>query len=77
MYYSKGWKATIDGKEEDIKRVNYAFRGLEIPAGKHNITFKFEPKVVKTGSLISLIVSIVVGLLFCVGLFILFKRKNA
>jgi len=77
MYYSKGWKATIDGKKQDIKRVNYSFRGLEIPAGKHNITFKFEPEVVKTGSLISLIVSIVVGLLFCVGLFILFRRKNA
>jgi hypothetical protein len=77
MYYGNGWNATIDGKEQAIKRVNYTLRGLEIPAGKHTIIFSFEPQVVKTGSTITLITSIIVILLLFGGLFISFKQKNA
>lgn len=63
MYYKNGWKATIDGKEAGILKVDYALRGLQIPAGKHNIEFKFEPQVVKTGSTITLVSSIAMLLL--------------
>ena len=77
MYYGNGWKASIDGKELEINRVNYAFRGLEIPAGKHTVSFKFEPQVVKTGSTIALITSILVLLLLLGGLFILYQKRNA
>jgi hypothetical protein len=41
VYYPEGWTATIDGKEVDIRKVNYLLRGLEIPAGKHKIEFSF------------------------------------
>jgi hypothetical protein len=77
MYYENGWKASIDGKETKIHRVNYAFRGLEIPAGKHTVSFKFEPQVVKTGSKIALITSVIVLLLLIGGLFILYQKRNA
>ena len=58
IYYPKGWKATIDGKEASILRANYVLRALEVPAGKHEIMFSFEPEVVAKGSTISLFSSI-------------------
>ena len=58
IYYKYGWKATVDGKEKSIFRVDYTLRGLRIPKGKHTIEFKFEPQVVKTGSTIALFSSI-------------------
>ena len=74
MYYEKGWKATIDGKEAKIYNVNYVLRGLEIPAGKHTIEFKFEPQVVKTGSTIALISTLL--MLLTIGLGIVYWRKQ-
>ena len=75
IYYPHGWKATIDGKDAEIIRVNYMLRGIEIPAGNHTIVFKFDPDVVKTGSRITLASSIVFGILLIAGLFYGYKTK--
>ena len=74
MYYGKGWNAYIEGKKVEHIRVNYVLRGLQIPAGKHTIEFKFEPKVVKTGSTITLISSMGILLLLIGGIY--FERKK-
>ena len=74
MYYEKGWKATIEGKDAEILNVNYVLRGLEIPAGKHTIEFKFEPEVVKTGSTIALISTLL--MLIAIGLGFFYWRKQ-
>jgi hypothetical protein len=74
MYYYKGWKATIDGKETEIFRVDYVLRGLQIPAGKHVIEFKFEPEVVKTGSMITLFSSLGMLVLLIGGIY--FKGRK-
>ena len=76
MYYKKGWNAYIDGKLNDHFRVDYALRGLSIPAGKHNIEFKFEPQVIKTGSMISLLSFIGILLLLGGGIYYEAKRKK-
>jgi LPXTG-motif cell wall-anchored protein len=74
MYYGKGWNAYIDGKLNPHFRVDYAVRGLPIPAGKHTVEFKFEPQVVQTGSMISLFSFI--GILALLGAGIYFERKK-
>ncbi|WP_100615864.1 YfhO family protein [Confluentibacter citreus] len=73
VYYPKGWKTLIDGKEASHIRVNYVLRGMEVPAGNHVIEFKFEPEVIQTGSSIALASSILVGLLLLVGIFYEFR----
>ena len=55
VYYEKGWNAYIDGELTPHYRVNYVLRGMKIPAGKHKVVFKFEPKVIQKGSFIALI----------------------
>ncbi len=69
MYYKNGWIAKIDGKETPILRVNYVLRGISIPAGNHKIEFKFEPQIIKTGSTIALISSIMMALLVTLGIY--------
>ncbi|MBR9914958.1 MAG: YfhO family protein [Algicola sp.] len=77
IFYEKGWKATIDGKAVPIYRVDYVLRGLKVPSGSHNIEFKFEPKVVQTGSMISLVSSVLLFLLIIGGLWFVFKAHKA
>jgi hypothetical protein len=69
IYYEHGWKATIDGKDSDILRVDYTLRGMQIQKGKHTIEFKFEPQVVKTGSTVALISFIVMVLVIIAGVY--------
>lgn len=69
IYYKDGWNAYVDGELTPHYRVNYVLRGMIIPAGKHQIVFKFEPKVIQKGSLVSLIsygllIAITIGWLF-------------
>lgn len=77
IYYPHGWKALIDGKEFPIARVNYALRGLSIPAGNHTIEFRFEPASKATGDLISLIIGLLSILLVAGGLFWEWKKSNS
>ena len=74
IYYKNGWKSYIDGELQPYTNVNYVLRGMEIPKGKHIIKFKFEPSVIKTGSIISLI-SYALMVLIPISWFFYYKKK--
>ncbi|WP_205512057.1 YfhO family protein [Longitalea arenae] len=61
--FYKDWHAYIDGKEVPVAKANYILRALLIPAGKHKIDFKYEPKVYRMGSTITTISAWILGLL--------------
>jgi hypothetical protein len=69
-YYTDGWKAYLNGKKTDIKKVNYLFRGVIIPEdGTYKIVFKYEPTMLYIEMGIS-------GIGFvCFALLIIFRKK--
>jgi len=49
-----GWKATIDGRDTAIYRADFAFQGVVMPAGQHQVRLTFDPRSFKLGAVISL-----------------------
>jgi uncharacterized membrane protein YfhO len=48
-----GWKAIVDDKETPVFRANFAFSGIVIPAGGHQVRFVYEPRSFRIGVVIS------------------------
>ena len=72
-FYKNGWQAYVDGIQVDHFRVNYLLRGLVLPEGDHEVKFNFKPKVVYTGSYISIVAYLI--LLILIIKFILNKKN--
>lgn len=77
IYYAKGWKAYVDGKETPIVKANYVLRAIKIPAGQHKIEFQFRPESFYTGKKIAMVSSIILILLVIGALFQSFKKAPA
>ena len=76
IYYAEGWKAYIDGVETDILRANYVLRALDIPAGAHEIKFRFEPRSYKIGNIIMWISNLLILAFAGMVAFMYFKQKT-
>lgn len=76
IFYSKGWKAYIDGKESPIIRTNYVLRGLVVPAGQHEIKFEFRPASYYTGETIAQIACILILLALIAAAFHLYRSSR-
>ena len=74
IYYANGWNAYVDGQLQPHAQVNYVLRGMELPAGKHKIEFKFEPKTYYTGNSIAMVGSVLLIITIGAGLFL--HRRN-
>lgn len=74
VYYPEGWNAYVNGKPAEYFRADYVLRAMVIPPGNNRIEFKFEPKVIQTGSTISLVSSILFLLILLSGFYFAFRN---
>jgi hypothetical protein len=59
--FDPNWKGSLDGSPTEILRVNYLFRGVTMPAGKHRIEFRYRPRSFQIGAAISLVTAFAAG----------------
>jgi hypothetical protein len=69
LYYP-GWKATVDGEDKPVNRVNWMLRGVSLPPGRHTVELRYEPASWTAGVLVSLAAAL--GLLV-----VLARRRRA
>lgn len=65
VYYPAGWKAFVDGQETKIYKTDYLLRSIFLTPGRHQIEFRFEPRMFRLGLWLS--VGILAGLLLIIS----------
>ncbi|MBN7812239.1 YfhO family protein [Algoriphagus sp. H41] len=77
IHYPVGWTATIDGQEAPILRVDYLLRGLEIPAGDHEVVFTFAPSSYYATKTPTVIFQYLILLTLVAGVYLTYKESHA
>lgn len=70
--YFPEWKAWLDGKPVPIYPVDYALRGVTIPAGEHRLEMRYDPHWFKLGGLASLLT-----LVLSIAMMVLLRPRSA
>lgn len=76
IYYKEGWNAYVDNQLTPHTSVNYVLRGMQLPAGKHTVEFKFEPTVHDLGVNIAGVSSVLFVIAIGAGLFFNNKKEE-
>ncbi len=70
--YYPGWRAFVDGQERPLVRGDLLFRVVPVPAGQHEVVFRFEPTSIRLGLGVT-----VVALLCALGLLVAASRAQS
>ncbi|MGL5981509.1 MAG: YfhO family protein [Phocaeicola sp.] len=73
--YYPGWRAYIDEVEVPVGRANYILRAINVPAGKHTITFTFHPESLQRTELVATAALVLLAVSFLLLLFFQAKRR--
>lgn len=76
VYYNRGWKMYIDGKETPYFRADYILRAAQIPLGNHKVEFIFHPTSYYIGETLSMVGSILLVLSLGVAGYIENRKKT-
>jgi hypothetical protein len=75
--YYPGWVAEVDGRYTPIQRANLYFRAVPLEAGNHEITFRFQPTVIRWGLIISIVSWFVWGLAITVVISYIGRKSSS
>jgi hypothetical protein len=71
-----GWTCTVDGAATRIHRANYTFRAVVVPAGEHEVVFRFEPAPYRLGKRITFAALAAVPLFFLLLVGLRWRRRR-
>jgi hypothetical protein len=70
--YHPGWSAALDGVAVPVERADYDAMGVVVPAGRHEVLFRFRPPAFRLGAIVS-----GVGLVALLALGLAVRRRGA
>lgn len=77
IYFPWGWHVTIDGQSVTEARANYVLRALSIPAGEHEIVFRYQPQsIARTEGIAFASIGGIILLLLAAAFMPLVRRNN-
>jgi len=53
-----GWRASVDGRDVPLERVDYLLRGVAVPAGSHRVELSYRPWSWTAGWIVSLLTAL-------------------
>jgi hypothetical protein len=66
------WRPYVDGKPTKLWKANYAFQALEVPAGNHSVSLRYEDGMCQWGTVLSL-----VSLAACAAMWVGLRKRSA
>ena len=75
--YYPGWTATVDGVEQELGRVNYVLRALQVKPGHHEVVLSFFPKTIDRTEMVAYVAYAVLLLIILYLIFMCVKRRKS
>ncbi|MBK7032872.1 MAG: YfhO family protein [Ignavibacteria bacterium] len=75
VYYNE-WHAYVDGVEVPMIKTDFVLRGVSVPAGKHNVEFKFISPAFEQGRTLSMASNAAAILIGLAGLGLWYRRRK-
>ena len=75
--YYPGWTATVDGVEQELGRVDYVLRALQVKPGHHEVVLSFFPKSIDRTETVAYAAYVVVLLIILYLIFVYVKRRKS
>lgn len=60
--WEPGWKATVNGRERPVRRADFSFRAVQVPAGTSDVSLSYRPIELAAGAGVSLVAMTAVAL---------------
>ena len=75
--YYPGWTATVDGVEQELGRVDYVLRALQVKPGRHEVVLSFFPKSIKRTETVAYVAYVVLllAILYLIAVYVR-RRKS-
>jgi len=75
--YYPGWTATVDGVEQELGRVDYVLRALQVKPGHHEVVLSFFPKTIDRTETVAYVAYAVLLLLIIYLIVTCVKRRKS